>query len=343
MNDTHENFDSPWKEIVEIFLPKCMELFFPIAYTKIAWNKKFRFLDKELQQILYDAPTGKQFVDTLVEVQLKNGQPSWILIHIEVQSQKETDFARRMYIYNYRIYEKYKKPTASFAILADRHLSWRPNHFEYTILGSHVRIQFPVAKILDFQDQLLKLEKSDNPFAIVVMTHLKVLETKGKPEKRYHGKLLLARMLYRRSYTKKEILALFRFIDWVMRLPQVLETQFWDNILKDEEVKRMPYVMSIERIAEERGWKRGLEKGKKEGIQKGIQQGIQQGTKEGIEQGRIRGLRENILEVLRSRFRTVPKDVKKAIQNTEDPQKLKTMFKHAIKAESFDEFKEKNL
>jgi len=45
----------------------------------------------------------------------------------------------------------------------------------------------------------------------------------------------------------------------------------------------MPYVTSVERIAQKRGMERGLEQGMQQGIQQGIQQGMQQGMQQGIE------------------------------------------------------------
>jgi len=40
------------------------------------------------------------------------------------------------------------------------------------------------ANILDFKNQWEELEESNNPFAIVVMAHLKMLETRNDFEKR---------------------------------------------------------------------------------------------------------------------------------------------------------------
>jgi hypothetical protein len=65
------------------------------------------------------------------------------------------------------------------------------------------------------------------------------------------------------------VINLFRFIDWVMSLPEELEQDFWREVIQLQEDRRMPYITSIERI----------------GIQKGIQQGIRQGLLEAIELG----------------------------------------------------------
>ena len=53
------------------------------------------------------------------------------------------------------------------------------------------------------------------------------------------------------------MLNLFRFLDWLLKLPKGLEAEFWQELSTYEEERRMPYVTSVERI--------GIEKGKTEG------------------------------------------------------------------------------
>ncbi len=64
-----------------------------------------------------------------------------------------------------------------------------------------------------------------NPFAVVTQAHLRAQETAGAEENRYQAKLGLIRSLYRRGYARQDILELFRFIDWVLALPEGLEDQ----------------------------------------------------------------------------------------------------------------------
>ncbi|MEH2178127.1 hypothetical protein [Nostoc sp.] len=60
-------------------------------------------------------------------------------------------------------------------------------------------------------------------------------------------KLHLTKRLYKRGYQREDIINLFRFIDWVMRLPEELENSFWQEVTQYEEEKKMPYITSIER------------------------------------------------------------------------------------------------
>ena len=87
---------------------------------------------------------------------------SWILIHIEVQSQKNSDFSERMFVYNYRIYDRYKIPVTSVAILADNSPLWNPPPFQYGMWGSTMGLDYLKTKLLDYKDKWLYLENHDN-------------------------------------------------------------------------------------------------------------------------------------------------------------------------------------
>ena len=99
-NEPQTDYDGPWKEILETYFEAFMRFFFPKAAADIDWSRGYEFLDKELQQVVRDAELGRRLVDKLVKVWRKNGAETWILIHIEVQGQKEETFTERMYVYN---------------------------------------------------------------------------------------------------------------------------------------------------------------------------------------------------------------------------------------------------
>jgi len=62
---------------------------------------------------------GRRRVDKLVKLWRRNGDEAFLLVHVEVQSQEETGFAERMYVYNYRLFDRYHRLVASFAVLGD--------------------------------------------------------------------------------------------------------------------------------------------------------------------------------------------------------------------------------
>lgn len=80
-----------------------ISFFFAERSTQICWSKRPRFRDKELAGISLSATPDGLVADKLVEVYLRDGGVQWMLIHIEVQAQRDANFARRVYDYNYRI------------------------------------------------------------------------------------------------------------------------------------------------------------------------------------------------------------------------------------------------
>src|ERR1043165_8530318 len=103
MPELADEYDSPWKEALEIYLRLLMTFCFPEQAAKIHWEAGFEFLDKELQEITRDAALGQQRVDKLVKVKLADGSEEWILIHVEVQSQPDRALPQRVYQYHHRV------------------------------------------------------------------------------------------------------------------------------------------------------------------------------------------------------------------------------------------------
>jgi hypothetical protein len=73
--------------------------------------------------------------------------------------------------------------------------------------------------------------------------------------------------VYERGYERNDIIHLFRFLDWLVRLPPELDGRFEAWISDYEKRKTMPYVTSIERIGRKRGRREGLQEGLVEAVE----------------------------------------------------------------------------
>ena len=82
LRDETADYDSPWKEILEQYFEEFLQFFFPKAHQGIDWSLDYRFLDKELQQVVRDAEQGRKIMDKLVSVTPKRGKEVWVLVHI---------------------------------------------------------------------------------------------------------------------------------------------------------------------------------------------------------------------------------------------------------------------
>ncbi len=259
------DYDSPWKEALDVFFEAFLELFFPQAHADIDWSQPYKSLDKELQQIAPDSDAGRRYVNKLFEVRLKSGVEQWILIHIEVQMDDKSDFPVRMFVYHYRIFDKYNgREVVSFAVLGDDNPDWRPQSYSYQRWGTEVGFRFPVVKLLDYAARRAELEASDNPFATVVLAHLDTRETRQKLGERKDRKFALVKRLLERGWAARRVRQLFRLVDWLMELPEDLKIEFRKQVTEYQGEKRMPFIDTLEEIRLERGradaFTKGIEK-----------------------------------------------------------------------------------
>jgi hypothetical protein len=250
-----------WKEALDYFLDRFLAFFFPLIHTAIDWGRGYEALDKEFQQIVREAVAGRVLADKLFKVWRKDGAEAWLLIHIEVQGQVDPDLPRRMFIYNVRAFQLYGRTVVSLAVLCDDRPDWRPNQYVQEAWGCELSLKFPVVKLLDYAADAEGLAKHPNPFAQVVLAHLKGQETQGNATERYQWKLQLVRGLYDHGWTAEDVRQLFRLIDWMMALPVDLQNEFRGEIHRYEESKHMPYLSSMERLAQEEGLQKGLLEG----------------------------------------------------------------------------------
>ncbi|MFB8791168.1 MAG: transposase [Potamolinea sp.] len=307
-NEPQVDYDSPWKQALEEYFEPFLGLCFPQVHSLIDWSRPPDSLDKELQQIMREAESGKLIADKLFKVWQLGGEETWILIHVEVQSQEKSDFAKRMYQYNYRSFDLYERPVISLAVLGDERASWRPSKYGYALGGCRVSLEFPIIKLLDYNSHWQDLEESSNPFAVMIMAHLKTKATRGNPQQREQWKWNLVRGLYDRGYDREDIIKLFRLLDWMMSLPEQLQRSFEVKLTSYQEERQMPVLSRMEL--------------------RGMQAGI------------LQTARESVLEVLDVRFEVVPIEVIEAVKEIEDPSVLKRLLRQAISITSIEEFQQ---
>ncbi len=315
MSEPNADYDNPWKEALGEYFELFLTFFFLQVHELIDWRRDYQSLDKELQQIARTAESGTRYADKLFQVWLRNNRQVWVLIHIEVQSQEDSDFAKRMYIYNYRAFDLYERPVISLAVLGDERLNWRPSSYGYAFGGCEASLKFPIVKLLDYEAQWEDLEQSTNPFAVIVMAHLKTKATTGKSQEREQWKWRLVRGLYDRGYNRDNIIKLFQLIDQMMALPEELQQSFEERLTRYEEERQMPLLSHMEERA------------------------IQRGREEGLQQTR-QILRSSIINILQVRFEAVPPELIEAINSIEDISELQRLLLETVSVNSVADFEQ---
>jgi hypothetical protein len=241
-----------------------------------------------------------------------DGEEKWVLIHIEIQGYRDLEFSKRMFIYFYRIYDKFNRDILSIAVFADPSLGYKPDTFNYQFYGCRLEFQYRTYKVMEQDDEELK--KSDNPFALVVLAAKKSLESKGDEERRFLFKRELVRLMLEKGYSREEILAVFRFLDGVLALTDVDKEKIIYNELRSKEVEKVPYITNFERLA------------------------IEKGLKQGEQIGMLREARESVLDTLEEKFSMIPEEIQGRLQKIEEREVLRQLRRQAIRASSLEEF-----
>jgi hypothetical protein len=160
------------------------------------------------------------------------------------------------------------------------------------------------------------LEASSNPFATIVMAHLKTKATTGKLPQREQWKWKLIRGLYEKEFEREQIIKLFEIIDNMMTLSTELQSSLESKIKQFEEERTMPLISNMEL--------RGIERGKEIGK----------------EIGALENSRDDIRTVLTVRFGQISSEIEEMIDKITNLALLKELLKLAATANSLAEFKQ---
>ena len=268
--------DSLWKGILEDLFDDFLKFYFPDYIDTFDFTKKFVFLDKELEQLFPQAQDdfSPKYVDKLVKVYTKDGKDEWILIHIEVQGSRDKNFAKRMYTYHYRIWDKHDKPISALAILTDDNKKFCPDGLKYDFMGTSFQFKYNVYKVLSAN--LKELKASNNPFAIVVRVVQTALKKGTIPEEKlFELKVELVKELLKKNFAKEKIRNLLQFLKLYVRFEN---KELIDKFDKEvENITNNPTTMGLEEFVLDRERRMARKEGLQEGRQVGLEQGLEQG------------------------------------------------------------------
>lgn len=261
-------YDGSWKLGLDSFLPQFMELLFPDSYAEVDWSRSYQPLNSELQAIMpAEEAASSRRADALYQVWRRDGSEQWLILHFEVQTQKDAALARRMFVYAYRCFEKYGVETFGYAILGDQDPLFRPAPYVWKLGRAGMSYEFEAAKLADHR--IAELEASANPAALLVLAHRFTVATRNEQERRRHFKLHLTRLLFLKGHDVESSRELFKVIDWMMRLVPEQAIIFNREVValrKDPSMSE--YVLSIDpvfaRLSRQEGQREGVLEGKRQ-------------------------------------------------------------------------------
>ncbi len=261
------DFDGAWKEALRNHLRAILAVYFPDIEPLINWEVEPVWLDKELSRVIGRAKAKARVVDLLVRVQMVSGEPLQLLLHVEVQTSAESNFAVRLAEYNGGLKYVLHERVVTLVILGDLNPHWMPEEDRFECGGFLSHHRFPLCKLVT----RLANDWKDNWSLPVILARSQVeaLQTRGDPEGRLAAKYRLIRRLFELGLQREEIQSLYTLIDWMMRLRPDLEAELNQRIVLLEQEQHMPHMTSMERQGFERGKQEGWQEGKQEGWQAG--------------------------------------------------------------------------
>ena len=280
--------DILWKGIIEDLFEDFLHYFFPQYVNEIAFDKGYEFLDKELQMIYPEANTSskQRRADLLIKVFLRNGEEKWLLIHIEIQGYKDDEFPFRMYVYNYRSFDRFGKNVVALAILTDDNINFRPSFYEKITWDTTIRYDYQMFKLLDYD--LDVFIKSPNPFASVLQVARAHIKNKrfNSDEDLLELKVELFRIMLQKGHDKNTIRTITNFIKYYVNFKKSdfyskFEEQFHTITKTDTSMGLLELVETME---------------KKEIFEQGIEQGIEQGEDIGVQKERKKTIEKMLLK-----------------------------------------------
>lgn len=236
--------DSRWKEIITDRFEEFVSFFLPDLYPLIDFSVQPEFLEQEFQDIIIQKFKGKKIVDKLAKVQLKNGEDKWILIHVEVQSSFETNFAERVFIYYYLIYDRYGKQNVEvLAIYTSKKTPKYYNQYHHAFGDTSLTFKFKAYRVNRQNEVALKA--SNNIFALAVLACLYLQKSGRDMNQRFAYKSALIELAHQKYPNDKmslfyaDILALLRFIHYIVLLEPDLALKFEREIYSKFKEKDM--------------------------------------------------------------------------------------------------------
>lgn len=200
---TRADADGGWKDVIEDFTEEFFLYYFPEVHAAIDFSAPIEFLDTELRQISPDADEGKRYADRLLKVQLRDGTEQWLYVHIEVQGEtkeRAEEFAERMFVYNYRIGDRYGRNVVSLAVLTDSDLAFHPAEYRRNVLGCGTLFTFPTAKLAALPPD--RLDDPGNVFALISRIQLEQNSVRRDDRARLMRKIALTPELHRMGMTR---------------------------------------------------------------------------------------------------------------------------------------------
>ena len=294
INPERFDHDALWKDLIERFFYPMLLRAIPTLYHDADTTKPVRFLDKELRQVIKRVGEKAKVADYLVDIPLKDGTNTWILLHLEIQGKDGGNLASRMYHYRSLIFVMYKRPMAALAIITDDRPADEETYYSENTYETRIDYRYNRLVLKELDDE--ELLASENPFDLALFAAKKSLIHKNDEKRKYLYQKELIRLLKNRNWWQEDRYDLFLFIDRIIALrdENLIEDirKDGDELWEGEDYMPITTAERAERTYTHRGYRMGIAQGMEEGVEKGIEKGREEGREQGERLGKLETARK---------------------------------------------------
>ncbi|MDR1241261.1 MAG: hypothetical protein LBM00_00520 [Deltaproteobacteria bacterium] len=262
-----KDFDNLFKTILHDYFRDALKIFLPVLHEAVDWGKPVELLDKELQKVTFDLEGGAGRVDMLAKVTLKNGEPEFVICHLELQQGRGGgDMPLRMYCYKEAIHLRYRKEPVGIAVLLNRRPQGEKTSYYSSIYGVEATYKYISVSVPDIGDETLLAD--ENRIGLVLYS-AKCAEKSGDDEsEKFRYLRHISDMWNARGWNPHDKRVILEAANYLIRLSSkdyIRQTVEYVENLKMSREDREMYVSIFEEVYTERGMEKGMEKGMEEG------------------------------------------------------------------------------
>ncbi|WP_235005377.1 hypothetical protein, partial [Pedobacter nyackensis] len=205
--------DELLKGAFEENFPDFLRFVYPDADQVLDFSKGIEFMDKELHAIIphRERKKDKRVADLLAKLYLKDGTEKWVLLNVEIEGGNDPEFAYRLYQYNYRIRDRYKKSVAAIAVFTGDEQQDRPTEYRDHLLGTALSFKYLTYHVFDHDERTLLAIQ--NPFALIALACQKALLEGKIPDKELGDeRLTIAKALLNHNYSHDRVIGFMGFL-----------------------------------------------------------------------------------------------------------------------------------
>ncbi len=238
-------------------------------------------------------------------------------LHIEFQTQYESDMPRRLFVYSALLTRQLGRPVLTVVFYLTRRRTAIPDAYQVRVGDVIVnRFEYPVVRLWEHADEIAAGRWPE-------LAPLLVALVKGRPDEKVLAQERALILQEQDARKRANLLACAVTIG-----ARYFDKEFLWRFFR-EEVEMLREATFIEEWLEEK-----LEEGLQKGLQKGVQQGLQQGLQQGQQKARL----VDVQRILRWRFGALPMSLEDRLSLL-GAEQLEPLVDRALEAPNLDAFR----